>query len=157
MGLLERIYKKLFTTKLSFFSKITNQKNQRYLITLMEVKRLKNIRTGGLEKIDHFYLSQLITLHPQNSIFFYLRTYPEWLEISIFSYPLVYPPNEVVSIFFSIFRDRLLISFSIPHLSIPIVQILISLYTEKMFFPRVNYHPAIVNSSNLVEITQIPV
>ena len=43
----------------------------------MEVKRLKKIETGALEKIENFYLSQPITLHPQNSIFFYLRTYPE--------------------------------------------------------------------------------
>ena len=39
------------------------------------------------------------------------------LVISIFSYPLVYPPTEVLSTFFSIFRDRPLVSFSIPHLS----------------------------------------
>ena len=39
------------------------------------------------------------------------------LVISIFSHPLVYPPTEVVSIFFSIFRDRTRVSFSIPHLS----------------------------------------
>ena len=36
---------------------------------LLEVKRLK--------KVEHFYLSQSITLHPQNSIFFYLRIYLE--------------------------------------------------------------------------------
>ena len=30
---------------------------------------------------------------------------------------LVYPPTEVVSIFFSIIRDQPLVSFSIPHLS----------------------------------------
>ena len=45
--------------------------------TLLEVNRLEKIGTGGLEKIEHFYLSQTINLHPQNSIFFYLRTYPE--------------------------------------------------------------------------------
>ena len=39
------------------------------------------------------------------------------LEISIFSYPLVYPPTEVVCIFFSTFRDQPLVSFSIPHFS----------------------------------------
>ena len=39
------------------------------------------------------------------------------LVISIPFCPLVYPLNEVVSIFFSIFRDRPLVSFSIPHLS----------------------------------------
>ena len=33
-------------------------------VTLLEVKRLKKIGTGGLEKIEHFYLFQLITLHP---------------------------------------------------------------------------------------------
>ena len=45
--------------------------------SLLEVKRLKKIGIGGLEKIENFYLFQPITLHPQNSIFFYLRTYPE--------------------------------------------------------------------------------
>ena len=40
----------------------------------LEVKRLKKIGTEGLEKIEHFYLSQPITLNPQNSTFFYLRT-----------------------------------------------------------------------------------
>ena len=39
------------------------------------------------------------------------------LVISIFSYLLVYPPTEVVSTFFSIFRDRPLVPFSIPRLS----------------------------------------
>ena len=39
------------------------------------------------------------------------------LVISIFSYPLVYPLTEVIFIFFSIFRDRPLVSFSIPYLS----------------------------------------
>ena len=39
------------------------------------------------------------------------------LVIYIFSYPLVYPPTEVVSIIFSIFCDRPLVYFSIPHLS----------------------------------------
>ena len=48
-----------------------------YVQTLLEVKRLKKIGTEGLERIEHFYLSQPITLHPQNSIFFYLRIYPE--------------------------------------------------------------------------------
>ena len=57
------------------------------------------------------------------------------LVISIF-YPLVYPPIEVVSIFFTIFCDRSLVSFSIPHLS-PIVQISISLYIpQHLFLPR---------------------
>ena len=84
---------------------------------LQEVKRLNKIKTGGLEKIEYFYLSQPITLNPENSIFFYLHTYPEWPGISIFSDPLVYPPNEVVSIFFSIFSDWPLVSFSILHLS----------------------------------------
>ena len=46
--------------------------------SLLEVKKLRKIGTGGLEKIEHFYLSKPITLHPQNSIFFYLRIYPEW-------------------------------------------------------------------------------
>ena len=107
-------------------------------LPLLEVKRLKKIGTGGLKKIEHFYLSQPITLHPQNSIFFlspHLSTVTEniylllslCLVISIFSYSLVYPPTEVVfiffylflsfSIFFSIFRDRSLVSFSILHLS----------------------------------------
>ena len=105
-------------------------------MSLLEVKRLKRLGIGGLEKIKHFYLSQHITLHSQNSIFFYLRTCPEWPGISIFSYPLVYPPTEVVSIFFSIFRDRTLISFSIPHL-FPMVQILITLYIPQyLFLPR---------------------
>ena len=43
----------------------------------IEKGRLKKIGTGRLEKKEHFYLSQPITLHPQNSIFVYLRTYPE--------------------------------------------------------------------------------
>ena len=45
--------------------------------TLLSLKRLKKIGTVGLGMIKHFYLSQPITLHPKNSIFFYLRTYPE--------------------------------------------------------------------------------
>ena len=68
-------------------------------------KKIEKDRNWGMEKIEHFYLSQPITLHPQNAIFFYLRTYPEWPGISNFSYPLVYPSTEAVSIFFSIFRD----------------------------------------------------
>ena len=60
----------------------------------------KDIGIGGLKKIEHFYLSQPITSHLQNSIFYYLHTYPEWPGISIFSYPSFYPPTEVVSIFF---------------------------------------------------------
>ena len=63
---------------------------QKQYLTLLEVKRLKEIGTGGLEMIEHFYLSQPITLHPQNSIFFYLSTYPEWPGISIFFYPYVW-------------------------------------------------------------------
>ena len=65
-------------------------------------KKIEKDRNWGMGK-DH--------------VFFYLRTYPEWLGISIFSYLLVYLLAEVVSIFFSIFRDRLLVSFSIPYLS----------------------------------------
>ena len=101
----------------SFVSSLTLKMLRISKQSLLEVKRLKKVGTGGLEKIEHFYLSQPITLHPQNSIFFYLRTYPEWPGISIFSYPLVYPPTELESIFFSIFRDRPLVYFSIPHLS----------------------------------------
>ena len=52
------------------------------------------------------------------------------LVISIFSYPLVYPSTKEVSIFFSIFRDRSLVSFSILHY-LPIVKIVISLYTPQ--------------------------
>ena len=107
--------------------------NSNVLFLMLEVKRLKKIGTGELEKIEYFYLSQPITLHPQNSIFFYPRTYPEWPGKSIFSYPLVYPPTEVLSIFFSIFCDRALVSFSIPHLS-SIVQILIFLYIPQYLF-----------------------
>ena len=77
-------------------------------------KKIEEDRNWGF---GNFYLSQRITLYPQNSIFFYLRTYPKWPGISIFSSPLVNPPTKVVSIFFSTFRDRLLVSFSIPHLS----------------------------------------
>ena len=69
------------------------------IASLLEVKRLEKMGTGGLKKIENFYLSQPITLHPQNSIFLYLRTYPELPGV----YPLVYPTTEVVSIFFYIF------------------------------------------------------
>ena len=68
---------------------ITGVQTIKYL-PLLEVKRLEKIGTGGLEKIEHFYLYQPITLHPQNSIFIYLRTYPELLGISIFFYPYVW-------------------------------------------------------------------
>ena len=50
------------------------------------------------------------------------------LVISIFFYPLVYPPSEVVSIFFSIFRDWPLVYFSIPHLSPHSANFNLSLY-----------------------------
>ena len=76
--------------------------NREGLMFLLEVKRLK--------KIEHFYLSQPITLHPQNYIFLsphlsrvtgniYLFL-SLCLVISFFSYPSVYPPNKVVPIFF---------------------------------------------------------
>ena len=59
------------------------------------------------------------------------------LIISIFSYPLVYPPTEVVSIFFSIFCDRPLVSFSIPHLSFHSANFYLSLYIPQyLFLPR---------------------
>ena len=57
-------------------SGVTQQASSKHL-TLLKVKRLKKIGTGELEKIEHFYLFQPVTLHPRNSIFFYLRTYPE--------------------------------------------------------------------------------
>ena len=50
------------------------------------------------------------------------------LVISVFFYPLVYPPTEVVSIFFSIFRNRPLVSFYIPHLSPHSANFNLSLY-----------------------------
>ena len=50
------------------------------------------------------------------------------LVISIFSYPSVYPLTEVLSIFFSIFSDRPLVSFSIPHLSPHSANFNLSLY-----------------------------
>ena len=59
------------------------------------------------------------------------------LVISIFSYPLVYPLTEVVSIFFSIFRDRPLVYFSIPDLSCHSAIFNLSLYISLSIY---SYH-----------------
>ena len=106
--------------------------------SLLEVKRLKKIGTGGLEKIEHFYLSQLITASSKLYLFLsphlsrltgYIYLFLSLcLVISIFSYPLVYPQTEVVYIFFSIFRERTHLSFSIPHLSPHSANFNLSLY-----------------------------
>ena len=63
--------------------------------SLLDVKRLKKIRTEGLEKIEHFCLPTHNFASQKLYLFLSLC-----LVISIFSYPLVYPPTEVVSIFF---------------------------------------------------------
>ena len=89
-------------------------------------KKIEKDRNCEIGK-DRTLLS--LPIHHFASLKLYLFLYPHlsrvtWniylflslcLVISIFSYPLVYSPNEVVSIFFSSFRDRPLVSFSTPH------------------------------------------
>ena len=65
------------------------------------------------------------------NIYLFLSLCP---AISIFSYPLVYPPTKVVFIFFSIFRDRPLVYFSIPHLSPHSANFNLSLYPSVSIF-----------------------
>ena len=96
-------------TKLfSRFRKVKNCENGGFK-ALLEVKKLKKIRTEGLKKIEHFYLSQPITLHSQKPFFFVLPhlsrvTGNIYLFLSlcvvifIFFYRLVYPLTEILSL-----------------------------------------------------------
>ena len=91
-------------------------------------KKIEKDRNWGIGK-DRTFLSLPTHHFASPKLYFFLSPHLSWvtrniylflslcLVISIFSHPVVYPPTEVVSIFFSIFRNRPLEYFSIPHLS----------------------------------------